>query len=127
MKRMATWELHAPTTALPRTFPLHWCVQVMSEGEALSRKQLAQETTIKKLRTQVKELGDQVGRRWCVWFGGGSGPVRRRGGRHTQRSGGRLLAHCRRSASCADWLAGSCPPSPAHCPSLLPSHLLQGH
>ena len=29
--------------------------QVMEEGERLSKKQLAQESTIKKLRTQIKE------------------------------------------------------------------------
>lgn len=35
-------------------------LQVMEEGEALSRKQLAQEQTIKKLRGQAKELQGQA-------------------------------------------------------------------
>lgn len=34
----------------------------MEEGEALSRKQMNQEQTIKKQRAQVKELQAQVGR-----------------------------------------------------------------
>lgn len=34
----------------------------MEEGERLSKKQLAQESTIKKLRTQAKELGAEKGK-----------------------------------------------------------------
>ena len=37
----------------------------MEEGEALSRKQLAQEQTIRKLRAQGKELGSKVGWPCC--------------------------------------------------------------
>ena len=40
--------------------------QVMEEGEALSKKQLSQEQTIKRLRGQAKELQAQVG----GWVGG---------------------------------------------------------
>jgi hypothetical protein len=41
--------------------------QVMEEGEALSKKQLSQEQTIKRLRGQAKELQAQVG---AGWLGG---------------------------------------------------------
>ena len=39
---------------------LRSCPQVMEEGEALSKKQLAQEQTIKRVRGQAKELQGQV-------------------------------------------------------------------
>lgn len=47
-----------------RSFVSHFLViflpaQVMEEGERLSKKQLAQESTIKKLRASAKEAGEQ--------------------------------------------------------------------
>lgn len=59
----------APTSSLwlltlpPLPPPL---AQVMEEGEALSKKQLAQEQTIRKLRALGKELGGKVGGRGGV-------------------------------------------------------------
>lgn len=40
------------------THALQLHAQVMQEGERLSKKQLAQESTIKKLRAGLKEAGD---------------------------------------------------------------------
>ena len=37
------------------------CVQVMEEGERLSKKQMAQENTIKKLRGELAELRSEKG------------------------------------------------------------------
>lgn len=48
-----------PASYLPPAAPARRR-QVMEEGEALSRKQLAQEQAIKKLRVQAKELQAQV-------------------------------------------------------------------
>lgn len=72
---VGTGRCIAPTSSLwllilpPLPPPL---VQVMEEGEALSKKQLAQEQTIRKLRAQGKELGGKVGGReavcGCEWM-----------------------------------------------------------
>lgn len=79
--------------------------QVMAEGEALSKKQLAQEQTIKKLRGQARELQAQVlgaGRRLAR--GWGLAGVRGRGGRCQRCWQGPCHATCmlpiRRSLSC---------------------------
>ena len=43
-----------------------YCLQVMEEGEKLSKKQLTQETTIRKLRGQIREMESEHSKVQCV-------------------------------------------------------------